>query len=405
MYIYKVLANVVYINMPSRRFCNMGILSMRNTVMCIILFKIVLIASIMNFMFQNKMPTRVLYHNVTNYTISIYSKLNNIEVKQSISLSLVANGTTGGIRKYSSEYFPLCPPEEHLVGILKIDLDLAEKSYFEMNNMTSKDMKTHGNTFLGNFEERTLGNISDFVLVFEPAHCLPPHSVAFIIPFRYREIHLRLLLGHLIPILQRQFLRYSIFVINQSGNGTFNKGRLMNTGFEIASMVGKVNGKPFDCFIFHDVDLLAEYDTLLYRCPGGSAAIHMATTIDKFDYHPMCCGITVGGVLGMTEEQFRNVNGYSNEYWGWGGEDDDINGRIRNKKYWLSRPDATHGRYTMLAHEKDRGNADNGNRHATLKGAHERWDTDGLKNLNTNVKSIHIYPQFTKIYVDVGKPS
>lgn len=29
----------------------------------------------------------------------------------------------------------------------------------------------------------------------------------------------------------------------------------------------------------------------------------------------------------MTKDQFLQVNGFSNTYWGWGGEDDDL--RIR----------------------------------------------------------------------------
>lgn len=32
----------------------------------------------------------------------------------------------------------------------------------------------------------------------------------------------------------------------------------------------------------------------------------------------------VGGVLAMSMDDFRAVNGYSNMYWAWGGEDDDM---------------------------------------------------------------------------------
>ena len=45
-----------------------------------------------------------------------------------------------------------------------------------------------------------------------------------------------------------------------------------------------------------------------------SSVVHLAHKIDKFKYK-FCCGITVGGVLGMWKDQFIKVNGYSNEYY------------------------------------------------------------------------------------------
>ena len=32
----------------------------------------------------------------------------------------------------------------------------------------------------------------------------------------------------------------------------------------------------------------------------------------------------VGGVLAISPLHYRQVNGFSNIYWGWGGEDDDM---------------------------------------------------------------------------------
>ena len=39
----------------------------------------------------------------------------------------------------------------------------------------------------------------------------------------------------------------------------------------------------------------------------------------------------------MTTDQFSKINGFSNRFWGWGGEDDDIRRRIRKAGLKLTR--------------------------------------------------------------------
>ena len=53
------------------------------------------------------------------------------------------------------------------------------------------------------------------------------------------------------------------------------------------------------------------------------------SAIDKFKYKLPYKDI-FGGVSAMSTKDFKKVNGYSNKFWGWGGEDDDMRQRIKS---------------------------------------------------------------------------
>ena len=125
-----------------------------------------------------------------------------------------------------------------------------------------------------------------------PSHCIARHKVrsffnqlslfdciqvAIIIPYRDRLEHLVTLLYYLHPILQRQELDYKIYVSEQIGNGTYNKGILMNAAFIHAS-----NEYDFQCFVFHDVDLMPEDDRNMYSCPTHPR--HMSIAVNEMNY-------------------------------------------------------------------------------------------------------------------------
>ena len=60
----------------------------------------------------------------------------------------------------------------------------------------------------------------------------------------------------------RQQVDYGIFIVEQDGSGAFNRAMLLNVGAAEA-----LKSYDFQCFIFHDVDLLPEDDRNLYTCP------------------------------------------------------------------------------------------------------------------------------------------
>ncbi|XP_050738620.1 beta-1,4-N-acetylgalactosaminyltransferase bre-4-like isoform X5 [Eriocheir sinensis] len=177
-----------------------------------------------------------------------------------------------------------------------------------------------------------------------PRNCTALHKVAIIIPYRDRRSHLAALVHHLHPFLQRQLIEYNIYVVEQAGNGPFNRGMLMNVGFTEA-----LQQFPYDCILLHDVDLVPEDDRNLYTCPQPPR--HMSALISSHHYRLIYPGY-FGGVSAMTTDQFRAINGFSNEFWGWGAEDDDLFKRVRHKKLNISRYPGELGRYTMLSHKK-----------------------------------------------------
>ena len=91
----------------------------------------------------------------------------------------------------------------------------------------------------------------------------------------------------------------------------------------------------WDCFIFHDVDLLPEDDRNLYTCPATNPR-HMSVAVSKWNYKLPYPSL-FGGVVAINTKQFRMLNGFSNEFWGWGGEDDDMAKRLARNKLTITR--------------------------------------------------------------------
>ncbi|XP_031824419.1 beta-1,4-galactosyltransferase 2 [Sarcophilus harrisii] len=139
---------------------------------------------------------------------------------------------------------------------------------------------------------------------------------------------------------------------SQHGEDTFNRAKLLNVGF----LEALKEDPAYDCFIFSDVDLVPMDDRNLYRC--GEQPRHFAIAMDKFGFRLPYAGY-FGGVSGLSKAQFLKINGFPNEYWGWGGEDDDIFNRISLSGMKVSRPDIRIGRYRMIKHDRDKHNEPN----------------------------------------------
>ncbi|XP_032490735.1 beta-1,4-galactosyltransferase 1 isoform X1 [Phocoena sinus] len=232
---------------------------------------------------------------------------------------------------------------------------------------------------------------------YTPKDCVSPHKVAIIIPFRNRQEHLKYWLYYLHPVLQRQQLDYGIYVINQAGESMFNRAKLLNVGFKEA-----LKDYGYNCFVFSDVDLIPMNDHNTYRC--FSQPRHISVAMDKFGFSLPYVQY-FGGVSALSKQQFLTINGFPNNYWGWGGEDDDIFNRLAFKGMSVSRPSAVIGKCRMIRHSRDKKNEPNPQRFDRIAHTKETMLSDGLNTLTYLVLDVQRYPLYTKITVDIGTPS
>ncbi|XP_007076672.2 beta-1,4-galactosyltransferase 1 isoform X1 [Panthera onca] len=232
---------------------------------------------------------------------------------------------------------------------------------------------------------------------YTPKNCISPHKVAIIIPFRNRQEHLKYWLYYLHPVLQRQQLDYGIYVINQAGETMFNRAKLLNIGFQEA-----LKDYDYNCFVFSDVDLIPMNDHNAYRC--FSQPRHISVAMDKFGFSLPYVQY-FGGVSALSKQQFLTINGFPNNYWGWGGEDDDIFNRLVFRGMSVSRPNAVVGKCRMIRHSRDKKNEPNPQRFDRIAHTKETMLSDGLNTLSYKVLDIERNPLYTKITVDIGTPS
>ncbi|KAH9489188.1 Beta-1,4-galactosyltransferase 2 [Bulinus truncatus] len=106
-----------------------------------------------------------------------------------------------------------------------------------------------------------------------------------------------------------------------------------------------------------------------------------------------------GGVVAYSRDQFLELNGYSNLYFGWGSEDDDMYNRVCNKGYSIVRYNETIARYDMIKHDRDIGNQENPLRHNLMKVSSMRQDVDGVNTVKYKVLDMQTEQLYTWIKV------
>ena len=196
-----------------------------------------------------------------------------------------------------------------------------------------------------------------------------PKRGLIIIPYRDRQQHLQTI----IPILTKYGI--DIVVVEQADNKPFNRAKLFNIGY--------LENKGYDYIICHDVDLIPKDADYSYH----PTTCHISSRISTWKYK-LPYADNYGGVTLFNSKVFELVNGFSNEYFGWGGEDDDMLLRVkRNNIPYYHRPCI----FDALPHRHNKEATTYNNNTRILQSVIDKQhDTlaDGLNNCTYNVISV-----------------
>ena len=142
------------------------------------------------------------------------------------------------------------------------------------------------------------------------------NKLGIIVPYRNRPVQLDIFLNVMKEYVREKNIPFEIIIVNQDNAKQFNRGMLLNIGFKYALKM-KCN-----YVVFHDVDMLPiDVDYSYSEVP-----LHMATDfiLEDDEKNRELFDEYFGGVTMFPVNVFKEINGYSNKYWGWGYEDTDL---------------------------------------------------------------------------------
>jgi beta-1,4-galactosyltransferase 1 len=155
------------------------------------------------------------------------------------------------------------------------------------------------------------------------------HKLGIIVPYRDRPDHLIIFKKSITNYLKQKGIEFELIIVEQDEAKTFNRGKLLNIGFKHAKRLN------CDYVAFHDVDMIpidVDYSYSPYPIHLSSKFSNSNDTFSRIVFDEYFGGVTLFPTI-----LFEAINGYSNEYWGWGYEDNDLLHRCKQFNINLNR--------------------------------------------------------------------
>lgn len=212
---------------------------------------------------------------------------------------------------------------------------------------------------------------------------------------------------HFIEIVPKLFkldnINFEIFLIEQSDDKQkFNIGKLKNIGFELASK------NSFDHYIFTDIDVYPDsslQESYLTK-PKNDGVVSLAMKGTRYTQDKAVIPF-LGACLKFSGKVFQDINGFPNNFWGWGREDHVIANRLKELDMTLYYPEK--GSLIDLEELKGEKISAQDKKHIldneVEKTAYEKENTmdhdNGLKTLNYKILKYHKNENINNYLVDL----
>lgn len=232
----------------------------------------------------------------------------------------------------------------------------------------------------------------------------PKKSVAIISCYRDSPDHSRRKqLTEFKKIAASIYVGVDIYIVEQGDDLLFNIGKLKNIGFLHAQ-----GRKKYDHYIFSDIDTVPDHELMpfIMHTPNSIMCLaHRGSRYDTSLNKPF-----LGSLISVPGDMFTKINGYPNNFFGWGGEDDSLIHRcVSSKIYAFEIPNV--GSMIDLeefstAKNKTAKLKQNGllaeARAEKLLHDMKHWQQNGLNSIEYTVLDTHTDKNITTITVDLN---
>jgi hypothetical protein len=225
-----------------------------------------------------------------------------------------------------------------------------------------------------------------------------------IIPYRDRNSHLKYFLKHVFPSMKKNLVNIRLVVIEQSKGNLFNKGALINIAYDIYK-------DKSDSMIIHDIDIYPNEECVKkYYSQDFNGVVGICVSP---------CN-TLGGVIKISNKHFKEVNGFPNNFWGWGVEDKALQNRVEYREIQIQknfiRPEGKFNEYFIDDHTNHSRIRNNFINYKSKHIIHYRWwnrfsqnikeaflKSSGINNLKYQIISKKNIDQYDHYVVEILK--